>query len=79
MIIKYKITDNFGIYACQCNMFYEKPYCLKNAQTCQRFKPCYPSVKCTDLADGYKCGSCPQGMNGTNGIKCFGMQLTYHC
>ncbi|CAD5122621.1 DgyrCDS11033 [Dimorphilus gyrociliatus] len=38
---------------------------------CSIFKPCYPSVVCTDETNGYQCGSCPAGMKGTDGIKCF--------
>lgn len=41
--------------------FDPKPSCDPN--------PCYPGVKCTEIADGFRCGPCPDGMEG-NGTHC---------
>ena len=51
-------------FSCSCNPGYSGILCNADINECFS-SPCFPGVQCYDEVNGYQCGPCPKGYNGT--------------
>ena len=51
-------------YLCSCYPGYTGRLCDQDINECLS-SPCFPGVQCYDMVNGFRCGPCPAGYNGT--------------
>ena len=44
---------------------------------CDLAEPCDPRVHCTNLNPGFRCGPCPPGFTGSNGMEGVGLEIAH--
>ncbi|XP_078573393.1 von Willebrand factor D and EGF domain-containing protein-like [Branchiostoma floridae x Branchiostoma japonicum] len=62
-------NDEVNGFTCTCDAMYMGPLCDVPLEDHCGLQPCFPGVPCTNVADGFECGDCPDGYNG-DGVDC---------
>ena len=67
-------------FSCLCDAGYSGILCDADINECLS-SPCFVGVECYDRVNGFRCGACPKGYNGTgeicnriDGSKCLGVK-----
>ncbi|XP_059425349.1 von Willebrand factor D and EGF domain-containing protein-like isoform X2 [Carassius carassius] len=61
-------VDLIDGFQCQCPVGLTGATCQDDVNECER-RPCFPGVRCVNGFGSFRCGPCPQGLEG-DGISC---------